>query len=77
MLVPLEDPIEAIVLARLRVAGAEQSNIVVLHGTDTTGPDGNVVSTEPLQLPRDLDLIGAQCHALRPEMLVFDPSFAV
>ncbi len=31
----------------------------------------------PLQLPRDLDLIAAKCHGLRPEMLVFDPFFAV
>ncbi len=36
-----------------------------------------MVSTEPLQLPRDVELIAAECHALRPELLVFDPFFAV
>ncbi len=34
------------------------------------------LSWTPIQLPRDLDLIAAECAELRPELLVIDPFFA-
>jgi len=34
------------------------------------------LSWTPIQLPRDLDLIAAECAELRPELLVLDPFFA-
>jgi AAA domain len=73
LLVPLEDPVKLAVAPRLHSAGADQGNVIILR---KVAHPGAAMSWTPIQLPRDLDLIAAECAELRPELLVLDPFFA-
>jgi AAA domain len=76
LLVPLEDPIKSAVAPRLRAAGADIGKVIIFRKTAEVGQSAPAVSWAPIQLPRDLDLIAAECAELRPELLIFDPFFA-
>jgi hypothetical protein len=79
LLVPLEDPVKLAVAPRLHSAGADQGKVIILRKVAQVaqvGQPGSAISWTPIQLPRDLDLIAAECAELRPELLVLDPFFA-
>jgi hypothetical protein len=75
LVVALEDPIDKVVVPRLKAAGADLAKVAFLACVKETGPDDACVAQ--LQLPRDLGLIHAECVAHRPAVLVIDPFFAV
>ena len=75
VLMPLEDPEDSVVVPRLRSAGVDMANVVILGDVVEPGADGDAEAQ--LQLPRDLDLLAAECAETRPELLVIDPFFAV
>jgi RecA-family ATPase len=73
--VAMEDPVESIVVPRMKAAGADMANVAILGDVEESGPNGN--EELQLQLPRDLELIAQRCRELRPELFVVDPIFAV
>jgi hypothetical protein len=74
--IPLEDPVQSIVRPHLRIAGSDMSRIIILRGIDEVEPKANLAGGL-LQLPRDLDLIDAECREFQPELLIIDPFFAI
>jgi RecA-family ATPase len=75
VLMPLEDPEDSVVAPRLKSAGVDMANVAILGDVVERGADGDDEGL--LQLPRDLDLLAAECAETRPELLVIDPFFAV
>jgi hypothetical protein len=64
VLVSMEDPIESVVRPRVRASGADMSRVMVLNNTEEFTTRGES-SDSLLELPRDLDLIDAECRKSR------------
>ncbi len=74
LLLALEDPVDTVVAPRLEAAGADLANVVIVRKTEPAGGHGPAPESE-LELPRDFDLLAAQCRELRPHLLVIDSLF--
>ncbi len=73
VLMPLEDLEDSVIVPRLKSAGGEMANVAIMGEVVELGADGD---DEMLQLPRDLDLLAAECAETRPELIVIDPFIA-
>jgi hypothetical protein len=69
LLLALEDPVTTIVTPRLQAAGGALANVVISRKTEALDAAEGVAQ---LQLPRDFDLLAAECRELRPQLIVID-----